>query len=72
MKEADNDNGWNEYKKMLLSDRKNNRENFEKLFEKIDEIRVDIATLKVKSGIWGAIGGLIPVAIMIAYLLIKG
>ena len=66
-------NGWNEYKKMLLDDRTRNREDFEKLFKKLDKLGNDIAALKVKSGIWGAMGGLIPVVIMIAiYLLTKG
>ena len=42
-------------------------ETFEKdlkaLDEKVTLCRVDIAGLKVKSGIWGAIAGMIPVAI---------
>ena len=42
-------------------------ETFEKdlkaLDEKVTLCRVDIAGLKVKSGIWGAVAGMIPVAI---------
>lgn len=31
--------------------------------EKVNLCRIDIAGLKVKSGIWGAIAGLIPAAV---------
>ena len=33
---------------------------------------VEIAVLKTKAGIWGAIGGMIPVAIIIILWLLKG
>lgn len=33
--------------------------------EKITNVRIDVAMLKVKSGIWGILGGFIPVVIMI-------
>lgn len=33
--------------------------------EKITNVRIDVAMLKVKSGIWGMLGGFIPVIIMI-------
>jgi hypothetical protein len=40
---------------------------FEKKIEALDEkvtlCRIEIAGLKVKSGIWGAVAGMIPVAI---------
>ncbi len=38
---------------------------------RIGILREDVAGLKVKSGIWGAIGGMVPVAITIAYFLLK-
>ena len=39
---------------------------FNKVNDKITKILVEIAVLKVKSGIWGVIGGTIPVVILIA------
>lgn len=49
------------------------------LFEKIDKIldavnktNIEIAGLKVKSGIWGAIGGTIPIVIIVLFMIIKG
>lgn len=45
---------------------------FNKLQEQITLVRIEIAKLKVKSGIWGIIGGCIPVAIMIAiYFMVR-
>jgi len=39
---------------------------FNKLRELIATNQIDIATLKVKAGIWGLLGGLIPVVVTIA------
>lgn len=37
----------------------------------IRQILVDLAKLKVKSGIWGLIGGSIPILVSLAYMLLK-
>lgn len=39
--------------------------------DKIPDISTAIATLKVKSGIWGLIGGAIPTTIGIVFILIR-
>jgi hypothetical protein len=45
---------------------------FSKVNDRLTEVLVDIATLKVKCSIWGLIGGSIPVAIMLCgYLVTK-
>ena len=43
----------------------------EKLQETVTQVRIDIEGLKVKSGVWGLIGGCVPVAMMLAYLILK-
>lgn len=46
---------------------------FTKISEQITTVRIEIAKLKVKSGIWGLMGGLIPVIIAISlYIVFKG
>lgn len=35
------------------------------------KLHIEVAGLKVKSGVWGLIGGLIPVIIMIAFFAFK-
>ena len=47
-------------------------DHFTKLNDRIIDVRVDIATLKVKAGIWGIIGGVIPILIVICiYIFLK-
>jgi len=42
------------------------------LTDGVGTIKIDIAKLKIKSGIWGAMGGAIPVAIILGVWLIRG
>jgi hypothetical protein len=43
----------------------------EELKTDVKKLREDVAQLKVKSGMWGAIGGTIPVAVMLIFWLIR-
>ena len=58
-----NENNWLRYELERLND------NQEKIFEKIDKIHIDIATLKtslkIQSSIWGIIGGAIPLCVTV-------
>ena len=38
---------------------------FSSIEDKLTKIQVDIATLKVKAGVWGGVAGLIPVIVAI-------
>lgn len=64
--------GWGSYERMVLA-------KLEELSDDIKEIQatqsrqnVEIAMLRVKSGLWGATAGLIPFGLWIAYALIGG
>ena len=48
------------------------RESIDKVREQVSEMSNRVAALQIKSGTWGAIGGIIPVALMVAYLIVKG
>jgi len=74
--EAESCDNWTKYQKLVLNelerlsgchDKMNNKmDNFqEQIGTKIGEVRIEIAMLKVKSGIWGLMGGLIPVLVLI-------
>lgn len=39
---------------------------FNRLNDRVTEVRIEIAKLKVKAGIFGIIGGLIPIAILLS------
>ena len=73
------DNGWSEWSRHVLKElerlnacyialNKKVDENREKTLTCVNTIKLDVARLKLKSGIIGLLGGAIPVAIM---LLIK-
>ena len=53
------------YEKMVIDKLDDHDDKFSGIENKLTQIQVDIATLKVKAGVWGGIGGLIPVIIAI-------
>ena len=59
------DNGWSKYEKMVIDKLDDHDDKFSGIEDKLTQIQVDIATLKVKAGVWGGIGGLIPAVIAI-------
>lgn len=67
MKTFEDDNGWKEWKNHVLSE----LQRLEPIQTDITDIKVAIGKLKVKSGIWGAIGGIIPLMGVIVYLVAK-
>lgn len=67
MKSFEDDNGWKEWKNHVLSE----LQRLEPIQTDITDIKVAIGKLKVKSGIWGAIAGIIPSMGVIIYLIAK-
>ena len=59
------DNGWSKYEKMVIDKLDDHDDKFSGIEDMLTQIQVDIATLKVKAGVWGGIGGLIPAIIAI-------
>ena len=59
------DNGWSKYEKMVIEKLDDHDDKFNGIEDKLTQIQVDIATLKIKAGVWGGIGGLIPAVIAI-------
>lgn len=52
---------------MLTSDERNWIEcHFDKMQKQFTKVFVDIATLKVKASVWGLLGGLIPVLVLLS------
>jgi hypothetical protein len=73
------DDSWPEWSRHVLAELKRLNDNLANLDDKIDTIKdghisplkIEIAMLKVKSGIWGLIGGAIPVILMVLVELLK-
>ena len=59
------ENGWSQYQKLVVDKLDDQDSKFTSIEDKLTKIQVDIATLKVKAGVWGGIAGLIPVVIAI-------
>lgn len=62
------DNGWTEWSKHVLLELKRLDAGVTALGEKMDKMRTEIAVLKVKAGVWGAVAGMVPVAV---YMLMR-
>ncbi len=75
MAEFDDDvsgNGWDEWRKFVLMELRRSNKSHESADRRLDIISEDIVALKVKSGVWGLVGGMIPVALLLALWLLKG
>jgi hypothetical protein len=68
----DTGNGWGEYRKLVMTEidrlareirheRNNGKQVQQHLWEQMLSMEKEIATLKVRCGVWGMVGGLIPV-----------
>jgi len=64
-------NGWKEWSKFVLKELERLNECYETLDQKMDKLSKEVAMLKVKSGVWGLIGGAIPVAVALAIWILR-
>lgn len=53
------DNGWNEYSKLVMSELEKHGDKLEKISEQLIRHGEELAQLRVKAGIWGAVSGTI-------------
>ena len=58
-------NGWGQYQKLVMDKLGEHDDKFGSIENKLTQIQIDIATLKVKAGVWGGVAGLIPVVVAI-------
>jgi len=56
-------NGWSQYQKLVMDKLDEHDGKFSNIESKLTQIQIDIATLKVKAGVWGGIAGLVPVVL---------
>lgn len=58
-------NGWKEWSKYVLKELERISDQQTKIEKDIHNISIEIAMLKVKSGVWGLIGGALPVGVFL-------
>jgi uncharacterized protein with PhoU and TrkA domain len=47
-------------------------EDVQRVEDKVEALLIDVAMLKVKAGVWGAVAGAIPSTIAVAMMLVAG
>lgn len=62
---------WDNWREHILAEIKRGNDNIILLTNAITGINVEIAKLQVKSGIWGVMGGMIPVCIVLVVKYLK-
>ena len=67
----DPQDGWVRWKNYVLEELKRGNRVQETILKNQTKIHIEIATLKVKSGVWGLLGGAIPVIIGLAIFFLK-
>jgi len=65
-------NGWTEWSKHVLKELERLDHCTTALNTECAKVRVEIAILKVKAGIWGVVGGAIPVVVGLAIIFMRG
>jgi len=63
---------WSEWANHVLLELSRINNNVTTLSDSLIEIKIEIAMLKVKSGLWGAVGAMIPIAILLAMQFMQG
>jgi len=62
---------WAQYARLVLDKLDTFDARLDRHDEKLETLLVAVAGLRVKASIWGALAGLIPACLALAYLLIK-
>ena len=69
------DNGWNEHKRLVLESLKDCKVQGERTYTELVALRIDFekfaTAMKIKSGIWGLLGGLLPAVGILLVLVLR-
>ena len=64
------EDGWDQWAKYVLKELERLNVNYETLRKEVGKVHTEIATLKVKAGVWGTVGGAIGAAIPVLVMLL--
>lgn len=56
-------NGWGEWSRYVLKTLETQAEDIKNINTSLQQIKVDIAMLQVKSSVWGALGALVVIVV---------
>jgi len=60
----DNNNGWAKYHIFVTEGLERVEAKVDKIDGRVIELKIDLAQLKIKAGIWGALAGSVPASIV--------
>lgn len=63
---------WSAYEKLVLGELDSLKTRLDGVDEKLVLVRIDVAQLKVKAGMWGAAAGLIPALVTAFVVFVQG
>lgn len=63
--------GWKRYQHFILEELKSLKGWLKQVSEEQKNIRIEVASLKVKAGAWGLLGACVPVVIMLGINFLK-
>lgn len=64
-------NGWTQYQKLVLAELERHSDTLESLEKHLNRVEIEIATLKIRASIWGALGASIPAIGIVLFELLK-
>ncbi len=70
MAKTDN-NGWAEHSMYVRKELTRLSDGQDCIVQKINDLRIQVAMLKVKSGVWGAAGAMIPIVLLLVMQYLK-
>ena len=65
------DDGWAEHSMYVRKELTRLSDGQDCIVQKINDLRIQVAMLKVKSGVWGAAGAMIPIALLLLLQYVK-
>lgn len=67
----ENNGEWTNYQRLVLSELERHDEHLQQIAKHLTDVKLEIAMLKVKSGVWGALAGLIPVIVLVVVEILR-
>lgn len=64
------ENGWNEWKNLVLYKLESQENGHAEIKARLDLLVKEVATLKIKAGIWGVLAGTVPGILTALYMIL--
>ncbi len=62
--------GWEGYERLVMSKLEDLGADIHRVEDKVEALLIDVAMLKVKAGVWGAVAGLIPASVAVVLMVV--